>query len=70
MFRSFASVVEAALGAYFTLSTPMQSDEMHKIVAQHASIADAIEKRETETAAAAMLVVIDEGRNRVAVTQG
>ena len=34
LFRSFASVVETALGAYFALSTPMESAAMAVIVAR------------------------------------
>ena len=65
LFRSLASVIEAALEAYFALSTPLQIDAMEAAVASHTRIADAIERRAGEEAARAMRAVIDEGPDRV-----
>ena len=64
LFRSFASVVETALGAYFTLSTPIGSTAMAAIVARHAEIVDAIEAKDPEEAARRMLAVINQGAER------
>ena len=64
LFRSLASVIETALEAYFALSTPMQVAAREAAVARHAAIADAIERRDGEAAARAMLAVIDEGPER------
>ncbi|MCW3849512.1 FadR family transcriptional regulator [Sphingomonas sp. LB-2] len=65
LFRSIASVIETALEAYFALSTPLQIASMEAAVASHTRIADAIEQRDGEAAARAMLAVIDEGPDRV-----
>ena len=65
LFRSFAAVVETALDAYFTLSTPITIDAMVDIVGKHTRIGDAIELRDPVAAAAAMLAVIDDGLSRV-----
>jgi len=60
LFRAFTGVVETALGAYFTLSTPRESSAMHATTRRHADIADAIEAQDGEAAARAMHVVIAE----------
>ena len=60
LFRAFTGVVETALGAYFTLSTPRESGAMRAIAERHAAIADAIEAGDGEAAARAMHVVIEE----------
>ena len=65
LFRSFTSVVETALGAYFSLSTPIERSEMAAIVARHAEILDAIEAGDPEAAARKMLAVIHQGAERV-----
>lgn len=65
LFRSFASVVETALGAYFSLSTPIEPAGLTAIVARHAEIVDAIEAGDAEAAAGKMLAVIDQGAARV-----
>ena len=65
LFRAFAGVVETALAAYFTLSTPVRSAALAANVARHAAIVDAIEAGDAETAARAMCSVIDEGLERV-----
>lgn len=64
LFRSIASVVETALTAYFSLSTPIDLSEMGKIVSRHTTIADAIESGDAKAASAAMVGVIDEGIDR------
>ena len=65
LFRSFATVVETALGAFFSLSTPIEDSAKAAIVARHAEIADAIEAGDPEAAARKMLAVIDQGVERV-----
>lgn len=65
LFRSFAAVVETALDAYFTLSTPMTTAAMVDIVGHHTRIGDAIERRDSNAAADAMLAVIEDGLDRV-----
>lgn len=65
LFRSFAAVIETALGAYFSLSAPAQNDRAGISIARHAAIADAIEARDGAAAARAMLAVIDEGLESV-----
>jgi DNA-binding FadR family transcriptional regulator len=65
LLRSFAAVVETALDAYFTLSTPITLDAMVEIVSRHTRIGDAIEQRDPIAAADAMLAVIDDGLKRV-----
>jgi DNA-binding FadR family transcriptional regulator len=64
LFRSFAGVVETALAASFTLSTPVDEAAAAENVARHRAIADAIEAGEADAAATAMLTVIDEGLAR------
>jgi DNA-binding FadR family transcriptional regulator len=65
LFRSLASVIETALSAYFALSTPNDSTIMDASVQRHNLIADAIERRDGDAAAQAMLAVIAEGLVRV-----
>jgi DNA-binding FadR family transcriptional regulator len=65
LFRSFASVIETALGAYFSISTPIEDAERESIVARHAEIADAIEAMDADLAASKMLAVIDQGVERL-----
>lgn len=64
LFRSFAAVVEAALEASFSASSP-DRENVAATVARHGRIADAIAAREPELAASTMLAVIDEGLARV-----
>jgi len=64
LFRAFAAVVATALDAYFSLSTPVTGAAMVDIVARHTRIADAIEQRKPESAARAMMAVIDDGISR------
>jgi DNA-binding FadR family transcriptional regulator len=65
LFRAFAAVVETALDAYFTLSTPMTGEEMVDVVAHHVRVADAIERQDRDAAARAMVEVIDDGLGRI-----
>jgi DNA-binding FadR family transcriptional regulator len=65
LFRAFTGVVETALGAYFTLSTPVRSAALAANVARHAAIVEAVEAGDAERAARAMCSVIDEGLDRV-----
>ena len=64
LFRSVASVIETALTAYFSLSTPIDLLEMQQIIRRHEVIADAIESSDAKAAVRAMTGVIDEGMNR------
>lgn len=66
LLRSMASVIEAALAAPFSLSSPIDdaTDHEHTVNA-HAAIVDAIEARDEQAAAAAMLKVIDIGVRRI-----
>jgi DNA-binding FadR family transcriptional regulator len=66
LFRSFTAVVETALGAYLSLSTPVDATIMAGSVRQHTRIADAIEDRDSVQAAQTMQEVIDIGLGRVA----
>lgn len=66
LFRSFTAVVETALGAYLSLSTPVDGAMMAESVRQHTRIADAIEARDAGKAAHWMLDVIDVGLGRIA----
>jgi DNA-binding FadR family transcriptional regulator len=65
LFRSLAAVIEAALSASFTISSPADSAGVAEIVARHRAIADAIEMGDAPRAAEAMLCVIDEGLSRI-----
>jgi DNA-binding FadR family transcriptional regulator len=65
LFRSFTSVVETALGAYLSVSTPVDISVMAESVRQHTRIADAIDARDAGQAAQSMLEVIDIGLGRI-----
>lgn len=65
LFRAFAAVVETALDAYFTLSTPMTGDAIVDTVALHTRIADAIVQQDRDAASRAMSAVIDDGFRRI-----
>ena len=66
MMRSIASVIEAALIEAFSLSPPVRTDVLKKrTVDEHETIVDAIEARDSEGAARAMLHVIDSGMERI-----
>lgn len=66
LFRSIAGVIEAALFASFSLSSPTENQERHKAVVEgHRAIVDAIERGDGDAAAAFMLDIIDAGFERV-----
>jgi len=66
LIRTFAGVIEAALVASFTQSSPVDDSSDHEVtVNTHAAIVDAIEARDERAAAAAMLDVIDIGMRRI-----
>src|SRR2546430_206654 len=66
LIRSVASVIEAALVASFTYSSPVDTAKnQDATVHAHAAIVDAIEARNAQVAADAMLEVIDVGARRI-----
>lgn len=65
LFRAFAGVVETALAASFTISSPADPEAATENVARHRAIADAIAAGDADAARHAMLTVIDEGLARV-----
>jgi DNA-binding FadR family transcriptional regulator len=70
LLRSMASVIEAALVASFSHSSPVDDASDHEVtVNSHAAIVDAIEARDEQAAAAAMLKVIDIGVRRIDTTR-
>ncbi len=70
LLRSMASVIEAALAAPFSHSSPIDDASDHELtVNSHAAIVDAIEARDEPAAAAAMLKVIDIGVRRIDSTR-
>ena len=70
LLRSMASVIEAALAAPFSHSSPIDDASDHEItVNSHAAIVDAIEARDEQAAATAMLKVIDIGVRRIDSTR-
>jgi DNA-binding FadR family transcriptional regulator len=69
LFRSIAAAIEAALFAAFSLSSPVESPQRHRqVVDAHRAIVDAIEARDGDAAAKAMLATIDAGFERVAAS--
>lgn len=65
MMRSFAAVIEVALIASFSLTSPIDSPDLQaQVVAAHAAIVDAIEAGDGPAAAAAMHTVIQSGFDR------
>jgi DNA-binding FadR family transcriptional regulator len=67
LMRSVASVIEAALAASFSHSSPVDDPVNHEsAVHAHAAVVDAIESRDEQAAAEAMLKVIDIGVQRIA----
>lgn len=64
LFRAFAGVIEAALAASLSESSPRDPADAARTAARHQAIVDAIEARDAGTAAARMLTVIDEGLAR------
>jgi len=70
LIRSVGSVIEAALVASFTYSSPIDRPRNQAAaVKSHAAIVDAIEVRDAVAAAAAMLKVIDVGSRRIAANR-
>lgn len=66
LMRSVAAVIEAALAASFSHSSPIDDPDDHeRTVNAHAAIVDAIESRDEVAAARAMLEVIDIGAQRI-----
>lgn len=66
LMRSIAAVIEAALLASFQLSSPADDVGLQRATVEgHTAIVDAIERRDAEAAAQAMLAVIDEGHDRI-----
>src|SRR3546814_15377321 len=65
--RSMSAVVETALVASFTLSSPFREEHEHEVsVRGHERIVDAIEARDGPAAAAAMRAIIGHGVGRIA----
>jgi DNA-binding FadR family transcriptional regulator len=70
LMRAVASVIEAALVASFSTSSPVDDAGDHEVTANsHAAIVDAIESGDEAAAAAAMLQVIDIGVRRIETTK-
>jgi DNA-binding FadR family transcriptional regulator len=70
LMRSVASVIEAALVASFSYSSPVDDAENQDVTVQsHAAIVNAIEARDAQAAADAMLEVIDVGVRRIDATK-
>jgi DNA-binding FadR family transcriptional regulator len=66
LIRSVAGVIEAALVASFSQSSPVDDSSDHEnTVNTHAAIVDAIEARNEQAAATAMLDAIDIGYRRI-----
>lgn len=64
--RSVSTLIEVALAATFTISSPIPDSVKHlESVARHRAIADAIEARDPDAARNAMRLVIIEGMDRV-----
>jgi DNA-binding FadR family transcriptional regulator len=60
--RSISTLIEVALVALLTISSPIEEPVRHqRSVAAHRAIADAIARRDPEAARAAMKVVVEEG---------
>jgi DNA-binding FadR family transcriptional regulator len=62
--RSIGAVIEAALRASFLLSAPVDENERNIAILSHERIVDAIEDKDPEAAAAAMMTVIFNGLRR------
>jgi DNA-binding FadR family transcriptional regulator len=63
--RSISTLIEVALVASLTISSPVDEPDQHaSSVAAHRAIADAIARREPDLARAAMRVVVEEGIRR------
>ena len=67
LIRSIGGVIEAALVASFSLSSPTDdAAQQEHTVAMHEAIVDAIEAKAPDAARQAMLAVIDAGVQRIA----
>jgi len=70
LMRSVAGVIEAALVASFSQSSPVDDGDDHeRTVNTHAAIVDAIEARDEQAAATSMLEAIDIGYRRINATR-
>jgi DNA-binding FadR family transcriptional regulator len=68
---SISAVIETALVASFTISSPVDDADTHRqVVDSHASIVDALERRDSKAAADAVAVVIDAGLDRHSAKEG
>jgi DNA-binding FadR family transcriptional regulator len=71
LIRAVGSVIEAALVASFTYSSPIDRDRTQAAtVRNHAAVVTAIEARDAQRASAAMLAVIDAGARRIRAIKG
>jgi DNA-binding FadR family transcriptional regulator len=62
---SISAVIETALVASFTISSPVDDSRTHRqVVDSHARIVEALERRDARAAAEAVAVVIDAGLDR------
>jgi DNA-binding FadR family transcriptional regulator len=69
MMRSVAAVIEAALIASFSMSSPTEEEDLHRsTVDAHEAIVDAIEAHDGPAAARAMLHVVQVGFERIEAT--
>jgi DNA-binding FadR family transcriptional regulator len=62
--RSIGAVIEAALRASFVLSAPIEPDDRETVLLWHQRIVDAIGSGDAEAASAAMIEVIQNGKQR------
>jgi DNA-binding FadR family transcriptional regulator len=62
--RSIGAVIEAALRASFVLSAPVEPDDRETVLLWHQRIVDAIGSGDAEAASAAMIEVIQNGKQR------
>jgi Transcriptional regulators len=66
MMRSIGAIIEAALMASFTLNSAVEEEDvLEESIGRHEAIVDAIEQGDSDAAAAAMLLVIDQGTARI-----
>ena len=69
--RAISALIEVALGATFTVSSPIPNTEKHKLnVERHRAIAEAIRIQDPIAARSAMRTVIMEGIGRVSEVTG
>jgi DNA-binding FadR family transcriptional regulator len=66
--QSIGSVIGAALGTSFTISSPVSSDDQFKrVMEQHQAVFDAIEQRNSPAASDAMSALILRAAERVKI---